>query len=177
MDKFASRKQTVHWLQAQGYKISVPRIYKDVKKGLLIIEPDGTVRKEAVERYIKTAGLIQPAAETVKSSIHADKKQIEEIRAIELSNRKKELEIGILEKRYILRTDADAALGDLAAVADGIARMVIRSNIGAYLQRAGLDTSKAGEIAGWYAEDLDIALDQVVQDGGCWIEPEGETDG
>lgn len=179
MDKrqvFKNPDQVWRHLRAQGYKVSRATCYNAAKDGKLLVEKDNSVLASSVERFVAIAGLKKPASDSVEAGIAADRKQAEEVRALQLQNRKRELEIGVLEKKYIPRTDADAALGDLAAVADGLARSVIRSNIGAYLQRAGLDTTRAAEIARWYADDLNAALEQVCRDGGTWIEPEGGPD-
>ena len=49
---FKSRLEVLAYLQGQGYKIKKSKLYLDCKKGLLKVEPDGSVLPESVKNYI-----------------------------------------------------------------------------------------------------------------------------
>ncbi|MBW2598595.1 MAG: hypothetical protein JRC60_00480 [Deltaproteobacteria bacterium] len=59
---FKNRPEALRYLQTTGHKIKKSKLYKDVKKGLLKMEPDGSILRSSIDQYIAhpMSGLIQP---------------------------------------------------------------------------------------------------------------------
>lgn len=175
MTKFKSRNQAVRWIQAQGYKVSQQKIYADTEKGLLLIEPDGTVTMTAVERYITAAQLEKPAAQTVESSIKADAKMAAELRLVNLKNERLEHEIAVLKGRYVEKTACEAEKVDLAMLLDALPRHILHLNLSRYLSSIGADPAKGPLFFDLFDEDFTRAVNQVCDARGALVEGSGES--
>jgi hypothetical protein len=160
-----NRQKVLAWLKAQGYKIGKTKLYRDADDGLLILEPDGSVRQESVDRYIKVAGLKQPAAQTVEASILADGKAAEEIKNYRLKNAKLEHELAVLHGKYVLKTEAESNEADIAALLDALPRHILMLNLPRYLGAIGADTTKARMFFELFDADFTRAVNQICDDG------------
>lgn len=174
MGKYANRNQVLAYLKAQGYKVSKSQLYRDTDAGLLILEPDGSILGEAVERYIVTGQLQKPAEQTVQAAAKLDQKTSEEIRSLRLKNQKLEIEMAVLVGKYVLKTDAEAQQAELAAVLDALPRHILILNLPRYLGTVGADPSKARTLFELFDTDFTQAVNQICADGGVELVPGGD---
>jgi hypothetical protein len=174
IESFRNRTEAHAWLKAHGYKVSQRKFYRDCATGLVILQPDGSILGASVERYIRVAELKQPAAETVAAAAAADAKMREEIKGLVLKNERLEHELGVMRGRFIEKTEADAYAADLAALLDALPRHILQLNGARYLAAVGADPQKARQLFELFDTDFSAAVNQIVEDGGTWIE--GEQD-
>jgi len=99
---FTDRAAVLSYLEKQGYKIKKTKLYRDAQKGLLKIEPDGSVLEIAVRAYMAALAkkdIEDPAAKTAQ-------KIDEEIRGLKLKNERQQIELDVLKNKYIERDEA-----------------------------------------------------------------------
>jgi len=111
-DRFKTRKEAFDWLQAQGYKISIGKLYQDCEAGVKItVHQDGTVSKWETLEYAKselttgtgtgsTSGLASEQLRKVKAE--ADMKELQFETASRLADKKWMLHEDVLRETACL---------------------------------------------------------------------------
>lgn len=153
---FNSRLDAHRWLVKNGYKLSMNKMYGDVKKGLLIVDDNGTVSHKSVERYIRAAGLRKLGEVTGKLATLADEKMAEEVKQLKLKNEALEFKNEVERGKYISKREFDHSVTSRAVVLDQGVRNFFIIYIPEMIANADGDVSKAN-----------VVLDQVLKEWGA----------
>lgn len=157
----AGVKDVLAYLQAQGRKISQSQLYKDLKRGYLRREPDGSFTQRAVDRYAQTRSLVaMPEAKATELEGLAEQEMREKIG----KTREQRLSIffdrQIKEGKYLLREDVALELSSRAAALGVGLRSVFRLQAPDYIRMVGGDVSRADDLAAEFEQNLDAALNE-----------------
>jgi len=114
---FGNRVKALRWLQGQGYKIKKSKFYADCKVGLCKMAADGSVAEDELNRYVKRAGLMQPAAiDGGPANDVLSRKNEKEIERLEEQINKLRREREIIEGRFVERDLVEMELAGKCAV-------------------------------------------------------------
>lgn len=157
----AGVKDVLAYLQGQGRKISQSQLYKDLKRGHLRREPDGSFSQRAVDRYAQTLTLVSmPEA---KADAVADLAE-EELKEKIAKTREQRLSIAfdraVKEGRYIPREEVALELASRAMTLGVGLRSVFRLCAPDWIRLVGGDAGKADALITEFEKNLDEALHQ-----------------
>ena len=158
---FENRTDVLAWLQGLGYKIKKTRLYQDCKRGLLRVQPDGTVRLSDVREYIAVAGLEKVEDKTgLMLDDQADKIKNENKRLM-LQNEKLQLELDQMRGDLIRKTDVQTDLAvKVGAMESGI-KNLIRMRSTEWITATGGDPGKKDILIDLANADIDALLDDM----------------
>ncbi len=176
IESFKNRTEAHGWLLAHGYKISQRHFYRAVQQGLVILQPDGSILKTSLDRYIAMTDLKQPATESVAAAAAADAKAREEIKQLVLKNERLEHELAVLRGDYVKKIDAEAYAADLAALLDAVPRHILQLNGPRYLAGIGADPARARQLYELFDQDFTNAVNRICEDGGANVEGGEDAD-
>lgn len=156
-----SVKDVLAHLRAQGRKVSQSQLYKDLARGRLRREPDGSFTQRAVDRYAQTlAPLAMPEARADALEGLAEQEMREKIGKTREQRLSLSFDRQVKEGRYLLREDVALELASRAAALGVGLRSVFRLHAPDYIRMVGGDVGKAEELAAEFEQNLDAALNE-----------------
>ncbi len=157
----AGVKDVLAYLQGQGRKISQSQLYKDLKRGHLRREHDGSFTQRAVDRYAQTLTLLAlPEAKATELEGLAEQEMREKIGKTREQRLSISFDRQVKEAKYILREDVALELASRAAALGVGLRSVFRLHAPDYIRMVGGDVSKADDLAAEFEQNLDAALNE-----------------
>ena len=154
---FANLKQVHAWLVEQGWRISKSGIYKHKNEGKITPDlPGGKFSARRVRKYAKDwlkradTGK-RPQAELEEAM---RRKAISDARRSEAAARKLEMEIAVLEGKYIPRDDFYAELTARALALESGLKAMVQSRVLSWIDMVGGDETKAAELAAAVSDDI-----------------------
>lgn len=154
-------KDVLAYLQGQGRKISQSQLYKDLKRGHLRREPDGSFSQRSVDRYAQTLTLISlPEAKTDGVADLAEEELKEKIAKTREQRLSIAFDRAVKEGRYIPREEVALELSSRAMTLGVGLRSVFRLYAPDWIRLVGGDPGKAEELATEFEKNLDEALNQ-----------------
>lgn len=149
-------------LNADGYKVSKSKVYRDKSLGLIREEPDGTVRSSEVVAYVTRAGLEKKAdvATGAVDKMHALKTR-KEIERLEAQTAKARFELEKEKGKYILKADAKTEFALKLGTVESVYKNIIRTRSADYIGTVGGDPGKAAMLTALLYADLDEVLNGV----------------
>ena len=165
---FKNRKLAWKWLKKQGYKVSLPKFYQDAEKGLVILNPDGGVSMESLERYIKLADLKIPAQDTTAAANRSDQRHREIIRNLRLKNEKLQHDIDLQRGMYMLKRDCEERLVQALLAFFAYLRSRFFTDAIDILHKIGGEAEKAGLLRKLLENLLNDALHEGSRRARLW---------
>ncbi|MFW6284150.1 MAG: hypothetical protein ACOC1H_02035 [Desulfosalsimonas sp.] len=164
---FKNRSAAAKWLWDNGYGVRKSKVYQDVEKGLLRMEPDGTITIESVRRYIDhpEAG-ISEHLETIQAAEDFDNKEYNRRTAIakmekaELEAKKLRFEIEKEEGKWLPRADFEMEMAARAAILEQGFRNLVRIRADDWIHIAGGDVHRAAEVKTAINTELDRLMNE-----------------
>lgn len=157
----ATVKDVLAHLQAQGRKISQSQLYKDLKRGRLRREPDGSFTQRAVDRYAQTLALVaMPEARATELEDLAEQEMREKIGKTREQRLSISFDRRVKEGKYLRRDDVALELASRAAALGVGLRSVFRLHAPDYIRMVGGDVGKADDLAARFEQNLDAALNE-----------------
>lgn len=157
----AGVKDVLAYLQSQGRKISQSQIYKDLKRGYLRREQDGSFSQRVVDRYAQTLTLVaMPEARARELEGLAEQEMREKIGKTREQRLTISFDRQVKEGKYILREEVALELASRAAALGVGLRSVFRLHAPDYIRMVGGDVSKADDLAAEFEQNLDAALNE-----------------
>lgn len=159
--KLASVKDVLAYLRGQARKISQSQLYKDLKRGHLRREADGSFTYRAVDRYAQTLALVaMPEAKATELEGLAEQEMREKIGKTREQRLSINFDRKVKEAKYILREGVALELASRAAALGVGLRSVFRLHAPDYIRMVGGDVSKADDLAAEFEQNLDAALNE-----------------
>jgi hypothetical protein len=156
LTSFPSLRSVFFHLQAAGYKISIAKIYRDFKKGLIHKEIDGTVLETEARAYIVAANLTRISGNIEDlSDLHSQKNR-KEIEKLDEQVAKLRFEREKEQGKYILKNDFATELAARAAVFDSGFRHLFNVKVREWIALVGGKSEKAAD----FLQELNQALDE-----------------
>lgn len=158
---FAGVKDVLAYLQGQGRKISQSQLYKDLKRGHLRREADGSFTQRAVDRYAQTLALVaMPEAKASELEGLAEQEMREKIGKTREQRLSISFDRQVKEGKYLLREVVALELASRAAALGVGLRSVFRLHAPDYIRMVGGDVGKADDLAAEFEQNLDAALNE-----------------
>ncbi len=158
---FGGVKDVLAYLQGQGRKISQAQIYKDLRRGYLRRQPDGSFKQRDVDMYASTLKVYALPEKEGDAMSELARQELEEKVA---KTREQRLVISfdrrVKEGKYILREDVALELASRASALGLGLRSVFRLNVADYIRMVGGDVSRAEDLAAAFEQNLDAALNE-----------------
>jgi hypothetical protein len=162
---FAHRKAVAEWLAAAGYKVKKSKVYKDAAEGILMIQPDGRITWEAVQRYVQ-----HPKSGIIGNLDHAQAGQDYNLK--EIVRRKQEADarykVAIAEKAemdvakergaLIPRDDVELELAGRGMVLEQGLKTMVRLRADDWVHLVGGDISRGHELRTAVTAEIDQLL-------------------
>lgn len=177
---FGSVKDVLAYLESQGRKISQSQLYKDLKRGFIRRQKDGSFRQRDVDQYASTLPLMALPEKEADAMSDLARQELEEKVA---KTREQRLAIAfdrkVKEGKYILREDVALELASRASTLNVGLRSVFRLYAPDYIRMVGGDVVKAEELATEFEKNLDAALTEYSRPMDFKVEYvfEGKPDG
>lgn len=175
----AAVKDVLAYLQSQGRKISQSQLYKDLKRGHLRREADGSFTQRAVDRYAQTLTLVaMPEAKASELEGLAEQEMREKIGKTREQRLSISFDRQVKEGKYLLREDVALELASRAAALGVGLRSVFRLHAPDYIRMVGGDVGKADDLAAEFEQNLDAALNEYSRPLDFKVEyvPENSSD-
>ncbi|WP_165070986.1 hypothetical protein [Desulfovibrio sp. ZJ200] len=175
---FGSVKDVLAYLVEQGRKASQSQIYKDLKRGYLRRQADGSFRQRDVDMYASTLQAYALPEKEADAMSDLARQELEEKVA---KTREQRLAIAFDRKvkagKYILREDVALELASRASALDVGLRSVFRLYVADYIRMVGGDVTKAEALAAEFDKNLDTALTEYSRpmDFALTVTPEEVT--
>lgn len=159
---FSNLMAVVEFLQSEGYKIKKSKLYIDKDKGLLRVNPDGTVSHAEAMAYITRAGLekISDRVSGQVDEMHARKTK-KEIERLEVQTEKARFELEKERGKYLLKTDVKTEFALKLGAVESVFRSLLRTKATDYISRVGGNPQKADLFLDMVFADLDDVLNQM----------------
>ena len=158
---FTAVKDVLAYLQDSGRKISRAQLYKDIGRGYLRKQKDGTIRRRDVDEYAKRLPVLAlPEAVTDDMGELARREIEEKVEKTKAQRLSIEFDRKIKEGKYILRDDVTLELASRAAALDMNLRSVFRLYAPDYIRLVGGDPNKVEEFIAEFEKNLDTALSE-----------------
>jgi hypothetical protein len=127
---FASLHETCLYLNAEGYKVSKSKIYRDADEGKITREPDGTVTAEAAQEYAKTHLVRSDAVHTKEELKNLQATKLKKaIRNQDIDYARKKFDLEKEQGRYIPKEEFEAEMAARAAILDSGFRNLFNSRV------------------------------------------------
>ncbi len=107
---FKTRKEALFWLREQGYKLSHGKFYGDSRKGLLVLQKNGSVKEQHLMEYVTRTNVPQYGKTNKKVNALDDleiKIKKAKLEGLELTNESKKRKNEVEEGKLILREDKE----------------------------------------------------------------------
>lgn len=158
---FSGVKDVLAYLQTQGRKTSQSQIYKDLKRGYLRRQADGSFRQRDVDMYASTLQAYALPEKEADAMSELARQDMEEKVA---KTREQRLSIAfdrkVKEGKYIPREDVALELAGRATTLGVGLRSVFRLHAADYIRMVGGDVARAEELAAEFEKNLDAALNE-----------------
>ena len=158
---FSGVKDVLAYLQTQGRKTSQSQIYKDLKRGYLRRQADGSFRQRDVDMYAST---LQAYALPEKEGDAMSELARQDMEEKVAKTREQRLAIAfdrkVKEGKYILREDVALELASRATTLGVGLRSVFRLHAPDYIRMVDGDVARAEELAAEFEKNLDAALNE-----------------
>ena len=158
---FSGVKDVLAYLQTQGRKTSQSQIYKDLKRGYLRRQADGSFRQRDVDMYASTLQVYALPEKEGDAMSELARQDMEEKVA---KTREQRLAIAfdrkVKEGKYIPREDVALELASRATTLGVGLRSVFRLHAPDYIRMVDGDVAKAEELAAEFEKNLDAALNE-----------------
>jgi len=160
---FENRTEVLKFLNRQGYAIQKSKLYADSKSGLLRMQPDKTVLESDVKAYIRKAGLEKPAeiAEVGKDSSMVMERKEAELEKLRHQNKELEHKIGVMEGRYILKTEAEVTWAIKIGMFESALKQLWEIHGVDYIRAVAGDLALLNDMAKMYYGHLDGLLHEL----------------
>ena len=175
---FGGMKDVLAYLQGAGRKISQSQLYKDLSRGYLRRQSDGSFKQRDVDKYAQTLKLVAMPEQKADEMGVLAKQELEEKVA---KTREQRMSIAfdrkVKEGKYILREEVSLELASRASALDVGLRSVFRLHAPDYVRMVGGDASKSEEMIASFEKNLDAALMEYSKpmDFKVEYEPKEET--
>jgi len=143
--RFKNKKAALEWLQDQGFKVSVGTFYTACKRGLCVVNEDGTVH-EAFALHYALNNLKRPGTPDGAASPLAEEKTQLEIENLELKNKKARFEMERETGKYVLRKDSERRVLCFINYFDNMVQNMLRLRMPEWIQMAHGDTRRALDV-------------------------------
>lgn len=153
---FPSRRSVFFHLVSAGYKISIAKVYRDFKKGLIRKEMDGTVLETEVRAYAANLERIDGSIKDL-SDLQAQKSR-EELRKLREQVAKLRFEREKDHGKYIPRQDFEAELAARAVVFDSGFRYLFQVKAREWISLVGGKPEKTADFLAALNQALDDQL-------------------
>lgn len=161
---FASLKEVLTHLEAEGKRIGKSKLYQDKSKGLLKAQPDGTFKRRDVDRYAASLpSNALPEKKTAEAQEYADRKARAEAEKLEEQVRAERHKNEIREGRYILREDVEVELAARAGVLATGLRNMFETALLDLIHLVDGQPGKAHDLLTAYERMLDTTLNEYAR--------------
>ncbi len=143
IEKFDNVLRAVEFLQSQGFKISQQKAYRDVKKGLLVLQSDRGVLKSDALAYTAIAGLPKGESRRTQLTKNSVDKSSEEVELIRVKKEKMQFELEIARGLYLSKADVQAELVQKLAAMEAGNKNTIATHLVEWIEFVGGDTKMA----------------------------------
>lgn len=142
---FKNRRAALEWLQGQGFKVSIGTFYTACKRGLCVVNEDGTVHEafalHYALNYLKRTG----APDGGQSPMQEEKTQLE-IENLELKNKKARFEMERETGKYVLKKDSERRVLCFINYFDNMVTNMLRVRLPEWILLAHGDTRQAQNV-------------------------------
>lgn len=142
--EFKSLLAVVEHLSAAGFKVSKSKIYRDQGKGMIRVNPDGTVPETEVRAYAATLERVGGDISDL-SDIHA-KKTAREVESLEIKIAKQKYELEKDQGKYLPRADFELELAARAVIFETGLKHRIRSKVSEWIALVGGKADKGPDL-------------------------------
>ena len=156
LPSFLNRRVAVKKLQDAGYKISDAQFYRHCKKGMVRINPDGSILEAEIRGY--AANLKRVAGNIEDLNDMQSQKTQQEVKKLELQNAKLKFDQAKEKGKYIPRADFEAELAARAAVFDTGFRHAFNVHAREWIAIVAGKPEKSAD----FLQDLNRVLDEVL---------------
>lgn len=153
---FATLFDVVKHLKAAGFKAPKSKVYRDRDKGMIRVNPDGTVPETEVRAYAATLDRVAGDIGDL-NDIHAQK-TAREVQSLELKIKKQQFELARDQGRYILRSDFEAEMAARAAVLESGFRHLFDMRVREWISLVGGRPDRAADLLLTLNKALDDTL-------------------
>lgn len=175
---FSDMMDVVEFLNAEGYKVSKSKLYRDRDAGLIRMESDGTVIRSEAIAYVTRAGLEKMADRAAGMIDKMHKRKTEaEIDRLEAQAQKVKFELEKERGKYLLKTDVKTEFALKLGAVESVFRSLLRTKATDYISVVGGKPEKAGIFLDLIFADLDDVLNQMcaLEELGIDLAPAGEV--
>lgn len=148
-----------NWLRQKGFKVSRAKAFRDAKSGFLIVEPDGTVKRENAMTY--ALGLDFKGQPTPDLNVYTKQKAELETKKIQLQNEKLKFDNERDRGLYVLRSSFEIELSGRCAVFDVSLRHLFSTRAPEWIRMTGGNTEKANLLISELERELDVLLNEL----------------
>lgn len=159
MTEKLKRPDALKYLQDNGWEVAKTKFYQDIKKGLLSLQDDKTVREQDLINYAR-ATLKRKAGVDVGEHLVQDQseKTREEILKIRVQRQNSQFDLDVKKGKYLPRADFAREMAARGRVFDTYLRHHLRSSAGKWLAMVGGDAKKLDT----FIEALDKGLNEAL---------------
>jgi len=155
---FYNRKEVLLFLQGQGYDLKKTKLYDAAKKGLLNVQPDGTVLRSDVSDYILHGDLKKKADEYGNISEEQADRIKNENKKFKVQIEKLEFELERDKGKYLLKSDVQTTVAiKIGALESGLKHLAMTKAVD-WIITVGGDPKKVRVWQELYYADLDELL-------------------
>lgn len=155
---FSSLRSVARHLRQAGFKISKSKLSRDKKKGLICVNPDGTINESEVRAYTVTLERLNGNIQDL-NDIHTQK-TASEVKSIELKIAKQQFELDKDQGKYVLRQDFESELAARAVVFDSGFRHLFNTKVREWIVLVGGKVDKSADFLQALNECLDAQLNE-----------------
>jgi hypothetical protein len=156
---FSSLHETCLYLNAEGYKVSKSKIYRDADEGKITREADGTVTAEAAREYAKTHLVRSDAVHTKEELKNLQATKLKKaIRNQDIDYARKKFDLEKEQGKYIPRDDFNAEMAARAAVLDSGFRHLFNVKTREWIKLVEGNPDRQADLLAQLNQDLDEQL-------------------
>ena len=148
----------VEHLTAAGFKVSKSKIYRDQGKGMIRVNPDGTVPETEVRAYAATLERVAGDISDL-SDLHA-KKTAREVESLEIKIAKQKYELEKDQGKYIPRQDFELELAARAAILGNGLTHRVRSKVSEWVALVGGKPEKSTDLLESMETEIELELSE-----------------
>jgi len=142
-EKKLKRPAALKYLQDEGWEVAKTKFYDDIKKGLVSLQPDKTLRQQDLTNYAR-ANLKRKAGAESGEAIAKDQgeKLHEEILKIRAQRENSQFDLAVKQKKFLPKADFAREMAARARVLDTYQAHYFRSNASKLIALVGGDLKK-----------------------------------
>lgn len=167
---FGNLMEVVAFLQDEGYKIKKSTLYLHRDKGLIRVDPDGSVKRAEAIAYITKAQLEKISDRSGNVDKLHERKAVAEAERTEVQAKKLKFELEKDLGKYLLKTDVKTEFALKLGAFESIFRNIIRTRSTDYIGVVGGKAEKAQLLVNLIYADMDEVLNGVCDLGELDIE-------